>query len=145
MSGGKAELPSGIGWFLALYCILFLVAVVWLAARLALVIPIMIMERRGVGVFARSFKLTRPVQWKIVGVLILYSIVSAVSILAAKFVFGSIFGLIAGGERPVTVATVLTAILVSVVLTGFSVLASAFTAKLYLAVRDARGAIVESA
>jgi len=39
----------------------------------------------------------------------------------------------------------LRAILVSVVVTGFSVLAAAFTAKLYLAVRDARGAIVESA
>ena len=125
--------------------LLFCCALIWFSARLALVIPTMVMERRGLGVFVRSFKLTRPIQWKILGVLILYVIVLFVSYLAAKLVFGSIFGLIAGGDGAVTVATVLTSILVSVVLTGFSVLATAFTAKLYLAVRDARGAIVESA
>jgi hypothetical protein len=145
MTGHQPQVPNGFVGFAILYLLVLCCGLIWLSARLALVTPTMIMERRGLGVFARSFKLTRPVQWKIVGVLILYSIVSAVSLLAAKFVFGSVFGLIAGGEGAVTVATVLTAILVSVVLTGFSVLATAFTAKLYLAVRDARGAIVESA
>ena len=145
MTSSKPEFPPGADGFLLVYLLFLCCALIWLSARLALVTPTMIMERRGFGVFARSFKLTRPVQWKIVGVLILYSIVSVVSILAAKLVFGSVFGLIAGGDRPLTVATVLTAILVSLVVTGFSVLAAAFTAKLYLAVRDARGAIVESA
>ena len=145
MTSGKPAVPPGVAGFLLLYMLLFCCALIWFSARLALVVPTMIMERRGVGVFARSFKLTRPVQWKIVGVLILYVIVVSVSLLAAEFVFGSLLGLIAGGDRPVTVATVLTAILVSVVATGFSVLATAFTAKLYLAVRDARRAIVESA
>lgn len=145
MTGGKPAVPAGVVGFLLLYMLLFCCALIWFSARLALVMPTMIMERRGLGVFARSFKLTRPIQWKILGVLILYFIVSIVSFLAAKLVFGSVLGLIAGGDRPVTVATVLTSILVSVVLTGFSVLATAFTAKLYLAVRDARGAIVESA
>ena len=145
MAGGKPEVPDGVSGFVTVYLLLLVCALIWLSARLALVTPAMIMERRGFGVFARSFKLTRPVQWKIVGVLILYAIVWMVSMLAAKLVFGSVFGLIAGGDGPVTVATVLTAILVSVVVTGFSVLATAFTAKLYLAVRDARGAIVESA
>lgn len=145
MTGGKPELPQGVYGFLVPYLLFVVGGGMWLWARLVLVTPTMIIERRGIGVFARSFKLTRPVQWKIVGVLILYVIVVFVSWLAAEFVFGSVFGLIAGGDRPVTVATVLTAIFVSIVLTGFSVLATAFTAKLYLAVRDARRAIVESA
>lgn len=145
MTGGTPEIPPGVAGFLLLYILALCFALIWFSARLALVTPTMIMERRGFGVFVRSFKLTRPVQWKIVGVLILYFIVSIVSFLAAKLVFGSVFGLIVGGDRPVTVATVLTAILASIVLTGFSVLAAAFIAKLYLAVRDARGAIVESA
>jgi hypothetical protein len=146
MNGGaKVELPSGLNWFISLYCIAFVVAVIWLAARLTLLIPTVIMERRGIGAIARSFKLTRRIQWKILGVLILYAIVALVSFLAAKLVFGSIFGLIAGGDGLVTVATVLTAIMVSIVITAFSVLALAFTGKLYLMVRDAREAIVESA
>lgn len=145
MSDGKATLPSGVGLFLGLYSLLFVAALIWLAARLLLVTPTIIMERRGVGVIARSFKLTRAVQWKIIGVFLLFVIVLSVSFLAAKFVFGSIFGLIAGGDAPVTLGSVLTSILVSVVLTAFTVLAAAFTAKLYLAVRDAREAIVNSA
>ena len=145
MTGGKPVLPPGVQSFLLLYLLFFCCALIWFSARLALVMPTMVMERRGMGVFVRSFKLTRAIQWKILGVLILYVIVLFVSYLAAKLVFGSVFGLIAGGDGPVTVATVLTSLLVSIVLTGFSVLATAFTAKLYLAVRDARGAIVESA
>jgi hypothetical protein len=145
MTGGKPEIPPGVAGFSFLYLLFLCCALIWFSARLALVTPTMIMERRGFGVFARSFKLTRRIQWKIIGVLILYSIVVLVSYLAAKLVFGSIFGLIAGGDGPVTVASVLTAILASVVLTAFNVLAAAFTAKLYLAVRDAREAIVESA
>jgi hypothetical protein len=145
MTGGRPELPLGVAGFVLLYMLFFCCALIWVWARLALIMPTMIMERRGMGVFVRSFRLTRPVQWRILGVLILYFVVSAVSVIAAKLVFGSVFGLIAGGEGPVTVATVLTSIVAGIVLTGFTVLATAFTAKLYLAVRDARGAIVESA
>jgi hypothetical protein len=78
-------------------------------------------------------------------VLILYFIVSQVSELATKFVFGGVLGLIAGGNEPGTFAMVLTSILVAAVSTAFDVLATAFIAKLYLAIRDAREAIVESA
>jgi hypothetical protein len=105
----------------------------------------MVMERRGVGLFARSFRLTRGITWKVIGVLILYFIVSQVSGLATKLVFGAVFGLIAGGNGPGSVSMVLTSVLVAAVSTAFAVLAAAFTAKLYLAIRDAREAIVESA
>ena len=145
MTSAEPAVPPSVTGFLLLYMLLVSCALIWFSARLALVVPTMLMERRGLGVFARSFKLTRPVQWRILGVLLLYFMVSAVSVLAAKLVFGSVLGLIAGGDGPMTVATVMTSIFVSIVVTGFSLLAAAFTAKLYLAVRDARGAIVESA
>lgn len=142
---GKMELGDGLGSFVTLYLVFLLGVFIWLAARLLLLAPTILVERRGIGAIARSFKLTRSVQWKIIGVAILFVIVMMVSVLAAKFVFGSIFGMIAGGDAPVTLGSVLTSTVVSVVLTAFSVLAAAFTGKLYLAVRDARGAIVESA
>lgn len=142
---GKMELGDGLGLFVTLYLVFLLGAFIWLAARLLLLAPTILVERRGIGAIARSFKLTRSVQWKIVGVVILFVIVMMVSVLAANFVFGSIFRLIFGGDSLVTPASVLASTLVSIVLTAFSVLAAAFTAKLYLAVRDAREAIVESA
>ncbi|MEN2788750.1 hypothetical protein ABC974_03860 [Sphingomonas oligophenolica] len=145
VAGGKAELPPGVNAFLGLYLLIFACLLAWLAARLLLVTPTVIMERRGLGAIGRSFKLTRPVQWKIIGVILLYLIIWSVSVLAAKFVFGAVFGMIAGGDGPVTLGSVLASILESVVLTAFAVLAAAFTAKLYLAVRDAREAIVDSA
>jgi hypothetical protein len=144
MTSGNAELPPGVGGFLLLYFLLFAGVLIWLAARLLLVTPVVLMEGRWFGAFGRSFKLTKPITLKIVGVMILYLIVCGVSFLAAQLVFGSIFRLIAGGEGLVTVGGVLTAVMVALVLTAFNVLASAFTGKLYLAVRDAREAIVDS-
>jgi hypothetical protein len=144
MTSGKPEVPPGITGFLLLYLIFFSIVLFWLGARLILVTPVVLTEGRWFGAFARSFKLTRVIFWKIIGVTLLYVIVWAVSFLAAKLVFGSIFRLIAGGEGLVTVGGVLTETLIAVVLTAFNTFAAAFTGKLYLAVRDAREAIVES-
>ena len=146
MSGapGGGEFAGGIGWFLLLYSLFFTVVLIWLGARLALVTPVLLKEDGWFGALARSFRLTRPITLKIVGVAILYLIVWGVSVLAANLVFGSIFRLIGWGSGPVTIGSVLTAALVSVVATAFSVLASAFIGRLYLAVRDAREAIVDS-
>lgn len=144
MNGGNPDIPSGVGGFLLLYSLFCAGLLVWLVARLLLITPVVVMERRWTSAIARSFRLTRPVGLKILGVIILYAIVCGVSFLAAKLVFGSILGLIAGGEGLVTVGSAIAATLVALVMTIFNVLASAFTARLYLAIRDAREAIVES-
>lgn len=144
MTSATPEIPPGASGFLLLYVIVFAVVLIWLAARLLLVTPVVLMEGRWFGAFARSFRLTKPITLKIVGVMILYLIVCGVGFLAAKLVFGSIFRLIAGGEGLITVGSVITAVLVALVMTVFNLLASAFTGKLYLAVRDAREAIVDS-
>lgn len=131
--------------FVVLYVPVFALLLLWLAARLALVNPVMAMERRGLGVFARSFVLTARIQWKLIGVLLLYFVVSQVAALAAQSVFGVVFGLLIGGDGPVNVASVLTSIIVAAVSTLFSLFAIAFLARLYLAARDARELIVEGA
>lgn len=144
VAGGKADLPSGVGGFLSIYVLLLVVVMLWLGARLALITPIVLREGSGLAALRRSFTLTRPITWRILGVIVLYVVVFGVSVLAAKLVFGSILRLIMGGDGPVTVGSVMTAILVGVVVTAFGVLASAFTGRLYLAARDAREAIVDS-
>lgn len=136
---------AGALLFIVLYVPVFALALLWLAARLALVNPVMVMERRGLGVFARSFVLTTRIQWKVVGVLLLYVVVSQVAALAAQSVFGVVLALMLGGQGTMTVASVLTSIVVAAVSTLFSLLAIVFVARLYLAARDARESIVEGA
>jgi len=119
---------------IALYGIALLIVLIWLAARLVVTTPVIVRERRMLGALAQSWRLTRGYALRIVGVLILYVVVAWVAHLAASTVFGSIFALVAGGDgEGVTLAGVLTSIVVAAVQTAFSVLMPAFTAKLYLA------------
>ena len=144
-ASGHPTPPDGpVRAFIVLYGLLFVLVALWVAARLSVVLPTMVMERRGLGVFRRSFRLTRGFGLKIVGVVLLYLIVSAVAEKATQFVFGAIFGLLFDGESAVSLATILTSIMVGAVVTGFTVLATAFCAKLYLALRDARESIVNA-
>ncbi|MDQ2878007.1 MAG: hypothetical protein M3R41_02870 [Pseudomonadota bacterium] len=143
-AGRHPQMASGPALAIAvLYALLLIVALIWLGARLALTNPVVLIERQGARSPWRSFQLTRGVALKIVGVLILYVIVSSVASMAARFVFGSIFALVFVGQGAFSLAAILTAIVVAMVSTIFSVLAAAFTGKLYLAVRDAREAIVD--
>lgn len=144
MNGQQVPVPNGIGGFIVLYTAVLVPLMLFLAARLVLLTPVVVRERRGAGALRRSFVLTRGIVWKVIGVTILYCIVFGVSLLAAQWVFGSILELVAGGEGPVSLATVLTSVMVGAVQTAFVALAAAFVAKLYLAVRDAREAIVNS-
>lgn len=133
------QLPSGtIGWLVA---ILILDGVVMLAlmAKLAPLTGVIVAERRGLGAIARAWGLTRGIAWRLVGVILLYVVVSTVAQLAAQFVFGAIMALIAGGDGPVTVGGVVTSVLVASVGAAFTVLAAAFAAKLYVATAHARG------
>ena len=128
---------AGGGWAL-LYVIVYLVFALWVAARLLLAHAAIVGEQHGLGAIGRSFSLTRGLAWRAFGVILLYAIVSQVAELAARLVFGTVLGLITDGDGPVTLASVLTSIIVAVVATIFAVLASAFTAKLFVAVRDWR-------
>ncbi len=131
--------------FSSLYTLVLLPVLLWLIARLSVINAAVVAERRGFGVFARAFALTRGLALRIMGVILLYLIVSQVAGLATRMVAGTVFGLLSSSDGPVSLAAIMTSVVVAVVSTIFSVLAVAFLAKLYLATRDARAAHVEVA
>lgn len=142
-SGALPTMAFGPAIFILLYGLFLLVAVPVLVARLLLVDAALVAERRGASALFRSLRLTRGMTLKLVGVLLLYIVVSQVAALATKTVVGAILGLLTAGDGTVNLATMATATLVAVVQTGFAVLATIFAARLFIAVRDAREAIIE--
>jgi len=142
---GMGTLSAGASWFLLIYALVLVVAGIWITARLLVIEPVILAERRGVGAIARAFRLTRGLALKIVGVLILYSIVATIAVWAAQAVFGSVFTLIAPNDGDVGIATVLTSIVVAAVSTVFKVIAALFIAKLYQAIGEADQRTLERA
>ena len=126
--------------FASLYSLVLVPVLLWIVARLSVIYPTLINEHRGLGVFARAFRLARGSALKIMGVILLYLIVSQIAGLAARMVAGAVFGILIGGVGPMSLSAILTACVVAIVSTLFSVLAFAFLAKLYLALRDAKDA-----
>ncbi|MDO7842569.1 hypothetical protein [Sphingomonas immobilis] len=113
------------------YCLLVCPLALLIAARLLLFTPALVAERAGFGALLRSLRLTQGMTWKLVGLLLLYLIVTQVAAMLVRAVI-----------VPLGI-TALATILVALVQTGFSVFATAFTARLFLAVRDMREMIVE--
>ncbi|MBA4762349.1 hypothetical protein [Sphingomonas sp.] len=128
------DIPPSVAPWVFLYFLVLLVLGCWVMARLAVVIPSVVGDRLAIGAIPRSWRLTRGIALKIVGVLILYVIVSIVANLAATTAFGAVMYLVAGrGEEGISLASVLTTIVGGAVSTGFTVLGTAFLAKLYIA------------
>lgn len=133
ISAAIGALPGSIILAILAYMLLWAIVAIWVSARLTLAYPALVGEGLGLGAIGRSWVLTKGLAWKIVGVLLLYIIVSAVAGLAAKAAFGGVLGLIAGGAEPGSVASVLTSVAVGTVGTAFVVLQAAFVAKLFVA------------
>lgn len=135
-TGAMPQVPPAAKPWLVLYFLLVLAALLWIGARFVLLLPVIVSEKVVFGAVPRSWSLTRGFALKIVGVLILYGIVASVAYLAVTTAFGAVITLIAGrGEDGLSLATVLTVIVGGAVSTAFSVLGTAFMAKLYLALR----------
>ncbi|NML06099.1 hypothetical protein [Sphingomonas sp. G-3-2-10] len=139
------SMPSSVAWSIGIYGILAALVCIWLGARLAVVNAVIVREKAMFGALLRSWALTRGVAWRIVGVMFLYAVVSNVAALAAQLVFGTVFSLIAGGGGgTLSLASVLTSVIVAAVQTGFTVLAPVFAAKLYVALAAERERAVRS-
>jgi hypothetical protein len=135
-TGAVPQVPPAAMLWMVLYFLVLLPAGLWLGARLIVVAPAIVGEKAMFGAIPRSWSLTRGAAFRIVGVVILYAIVATVAYLAATTAFGAIITLIAGrGEDGLSLAMVLTVIVGGAVSTAFTVLGTAFTAKLYLALR----------
>lgn len=131
--GAMPPVPPGAWSGLLLYLFAVTGIGLWVMARLAVILPALVGERLALGAIPRSWRLTRGVALRIVGVLILYFIVASVAGLAATGGFGTIMALVAGTDGGLSIATVVTSIVSGAVSTGFTVLGTVFLAKLYVA------------
>lgn len=127
--------PS-MGMWAGLLSILFLVVGLWISAKLAPLFAVIVNERLGLGAFARSFRLTRGAALRLVGVLILYGIVTIVLVWAVTMVVGVVARLLLGGDAPVALAFVI-GIANAVVTCLATVVQTVFYAQFYVAARDA--------
>lgn len=124
----------GAGGAVGLYGLILLPVLLWIMARLAVILPAVVGERLTLAAIPRSWRLTRGVALRIVGVVLLYGVVSIVANLAATSAFGAIMYLVAGrGEDGLSLASVLTTIVGGAVSTAFTVLGTVYMAKLFVA------------
>jgi hypothetical protein len=129
--GAMANVRAGP---VVLYSLVATAVMIWLFARLVLIYPVLVNEGLMFGALRRSFALTRGLTARIVGVMILFLVVLVVAVLATQGVFGTAFRLLLGAEQQ-KLALVMTAAVLAVVTTGFSVLQIVFAAQLYVATR----------
>jgi hypothetical protein len=130
-------LPAAVSGFIGIYSLVFLVVAFIAGARLILLNPVILNERRGLGAVMRSIRLTRGLTLKIVAVMILFGIVLLVPMLAVQAVVGLIARLILGADALPAIAF-LAGVAGAAVTSLFSVVAAAFTAQLYVAVAGDR-------
>jgi hypothetical protein len=143
-AAGAGNLSAGAALFILGYGLVLVILGFWLTARLLVIEPVILAERRGAGAITRAFRLTGGLALRIVGVLILYAIVATIAVLAAQTVFGSIFALIAPDDGAIGIATVLTAVVVAAVSTAFKVIAAVFVAKLYMAIVEVHERVADA-
>jgi hypothetical protein len=122
--------------FASLLTLIGFVAGLWLSAKLVPLFAVIVNERRGIGALRRSFALTRGGALRLIGVLILFGIVSIVAVSAATSVVGVVARLILGGEAAASVALIV-ATVNSVVTALASVVQMVFSAQYYVAAQDA--------
>ncbi len=124
--------PAGAGLFLGLYALALVILGFWLMARLILTYAVVLNERRGLGAIRRSIALTKGMTWRLIGVILLFSILVLVATAAVQGVTAILLRLILGAERQ-ALTLGLTTIVASIVTAGFMTLAYVFIARLYVA------------
>jgi hypothetical protein len=139
-ASGDALNLAGIAALLAM------IAGLWLTAKLVPLFAVIVNERRGIGAFARSFRLTRGSALRLVGVVILYGIVVIVAMIAASSVTGVVARLLLGPDAAVGVGVAVG--IVSSALTALvTVVQTVFYTRFYVAAceREAPAADVGAA
>ncbi len=140
LAAGSIAAPGmGTGMTFALlgYMVVAFVVAIWVSARLVVLLPVIVAERRGLGAIGRAWHLTRGHALKIVGLLLLYGIVAAVLSGGIGAAVGAIGTLLGAGQPGLSVGAALVAVVLAVISTMLSVVQSAFTGKLYTALAPA--------
>lgn len=138
-ASGHAKLTPGAAALAFLWALIVAVAALWLGARLALVVPVVLHEGRGIGALRRSWALTRGLTMPLIGLALLLGLVWAVAGTAARFLLFFPVRLLAG-EDATAVATFAGALGVAAVGAVVSTVLAAFAARAYIAVVGPRAA-----
>jgi len=117
----------------ALWVLVLVVAGLFLFTRLLLVSTVVLREGVLFRAIGRSWALTRGHGWRILGLLLLFTLIGGIAQLAARMVFGSVFALLFGNAPGLTTAMVLTTIVTAIVQAVVVVLLAAFQGRLYVA------------
>lgn len=128
-------IPPSYVWFMVLWTLGVMGVILWVSTRLSLLLPVVAAENVLIAAFRRSFAMTRGLALKIFGVVLLVAVVSNITQLAAKAVFGSVFALLGGGTDPVSLGSLVTTLLVATISSAFVMLSAIFLSNLYLTVR----------
>ncbi|WP_037488919.1 hypothetical protein [Sphingomonas phyllosphaerae] len=134
-AGGTFDMTRAVPGYTAgagLYVLVAALLGLWLSARIVPLFGIVVNERRGIGALRRSLALTKGATLKLIGVLILYFIITTVAMLAATSVVGVIARLALGGDAPGSVRFVVS-LASTLISAGATVLQSVFYARFYVA------------
>lgn len=134
-----ATMSGGAALFIFLYGLVLAAFIIFVSVRLAMLYPVVATEGGVIGAVRRAFALSRGMFWRILGVMVLFGLVYWVASLAVGMVFGLLFKFIAPGAGPFGVGAIVVGLLQGLVQAAYTLLISAFTAKLYNAVTAARG------
>ncbi len=120
------------------FLLIFLVAFALGVRLLSMVIPAAADQGLGpIALLKRSWSLTRGHWWKLIGLLLLFFLASAVAVRAVGSVLGSILILVSGPIDPMTVSALLFALTLSLVSAAFIVLLWVMLGRIYVQLRGA--------
>lgn len=115
----------------AMFFLLFLLAMVVIGVRLMLVTPAAASGAGAVEMLRRSWRLTGPVFWKLLGFLLLVMIVFFVLTVAVSAVGGVLILLLAGAPQPGSASSVLLLLLNAALQTVITVYLMSMVARIY--------------
>jgi hypothetical protein len=131
---GAVDVSGATPGYSAAAAIAVLLAVVfalWFSARIVPLFGVVVNERRGIGALRRSLALTRGATLRLIGVLILYFIVTTVTMFAATMVVGVVARLALGADAVGGVRFVV-AVVSTLISAAATVLQSVFYARFYV-------------
>jgi hypothetical protein len=133
MAGGQPS-PGAAAVAVLLLVLLLLPLMLFVATRLLLTTPIAAVEEGGpVAILRRSWELTAPVFWQLLGFLVLTSILAAVINYVAQAIVGIPIILLSGQPRPGSMSAVVLLLVGALVSTVITVYLTTMVAKIHAA------------
>lgn len=131
-SARQPPLPLGVNVFLFFYGLVITLAALAFYARMFPLLAVVLHERRRIGAFGRSWRLTSGMTWRLIGVALLFVGVFLVAALAVQSVVFIVALLLLGAEGN-SVAEFIAAVAAAVVGAMFSTVVAVFGARLWAA------------